>query len=441
MSLSRTSRSGCAMLFFAMAPGLLGAGPLRTPVALSNPLQDKNFFLLSAIERTAAVRSLVQSDATLARIGAAKRTALSEATRACAADVGCYAKALRWSDDEIAQARTALGALGASAAMSRFVDGVLRASGMLQRYQGEPDSVLLEKGWEDAARKMNRAIDLFALGESPFPGGPAARPRAASEGGAPPSPPRFPRFTLTAYDVKSPSFGRMVQIMAGVVGSDREIPNLFFQPALRFAVELLWLHNRDEAARHEPLETGENRAAVARIPSVKWAQFPYTVIVVLGNGPERPDVALSPVARLRMRLAVKEFREKKAPFLLITGGYVYPALTPYGEAMEMKKALRKEFGIPEDAILVDPHARRTTTNLRNAARLMYRYGIPFERKGLILTDHLHSATIESPAFRERCVRDFGYEPVRLVSRVSPFDLEFVPRIESLHADASDLLDP
>ncbi len=180
---------------------------------------------------------------------------------------------------------------------------------------------------------------------------------------------------------------------------------------------------------------------MARIPTIKWAQFPYTVIVVLGNGPERPGVALAPVGRLRLMLAVREFREKKAPFLLVTGGYVHPNLTPYGEATEMKKALRAEFGVPEDAILVDPQPRRTTTNLRNSARLMYRYGIPFERKGLILTDQLHSASIETPGFRERCVRDFGYEPVRLVSRISPFDLEFVPLIDSLHADASDLLDP
>jgi hypothetical protein len=44
-------------------------------------------------------------------------------------------------------------------------------------------------------------------------------------------------------------------------------------------------------------------------------------------------------------------------------------------------------------------------------------------------------------FRERCVRDFGYEPVALGARVSPFTLEFTPRVESLHLDMSDLLDP
>jgi hypothetical protein len=442
MNLSPTSCFGRALLLSALTCGFVAAEPSHAPLALRNPLQDKNFFLLSAIQRAPAVRALVQSDTALAQMGAAKRAALSQSPGACAADVPCYAKALRWTDEEIAQSRAALGSLAKNAAMKRFVDDVLRQSGVFQRYADKPASALLESAWEDAARKMNRAIDVFALGQMPrFPGFAAAPPRPTGATGAPAQPPRFPGMDLTAYDVKSPAFGRMVQIMAAVAGSDPKALELFFEPSLRFAVELLLLHSRDEAGRHEPLETGENRAAVARIPSVKWSQFPYTVIVVLGNGPERAGVALAPVARLRLMLAVKEFREKKAPFLLVTGGYVSPPLTPYGEAMEMKKALRAEFGVPEDAILVDPHARRTTTNLRNAARLIYRYGIPFERKGLILTDQLHSASIEAPAFRERCRRDFGYEPVRLLSRISPFDLEFVPLIDSLHADASDLLDP
>ncbi|WP_321473712.1 YdcF family protein [uncultured Paludibaculum sp.] len=440
MNISRTSGFRPVLLLFVSACSLMGAAPAHAPVALRNPLQDKNFFLLSAIERTPAVRALVQSDTTLAKIAAAKRAALSESPGVCAADVPCYAKALRWTDDEITQSRAALGALAKNAAMTRFVEDVLRPSGMLQRYSKQPAPALLESAWEDAARKMNRAIDLCILGQSPRPAGPGpAGPPPPGAAGAPP--PRPPGSDFTTYDAKSPAFARMVQIMAAIVGSDPKSLELFFQPSLRFAVESLLLQGRDEAARHEPLEAGENRAAVARIPTINWAQFPYTVIVALGSGPERAGVALSPVGRLRLILAVKDFREKKAPFILVSGGYVHPSLTPYNEALEMKKALRTEFGIPENAILVDPQARRTTTNLRNAARLMYRYGIPFERRGLILTDQLHSATIEAPMFMERCIRDFGYEPVRLFSRISPFDLEFVPLIDSLQADASDLLDP
>ncbi|QOY87207.1 YdcF family protein [Paludibaculum fermentans] len=432
-----------APAFFLFLSLLAQAAPRPAPLTLHHPVQDKNFYLLSSIEQTPSVRALIQADPGLAQLAAAKRAALADAPRACAADVECYAKAMRWSDDEIAQARAAFTRLAANPAMARFVEGVLRPSGMFQRYSAKPSAALLETAWEDAARKMNRAIDLFAIGQSPqrMPGPPPSGPPPQAAPGAPAQPPRGPRFDLTSYDVKSPAFARMVQIMAGIVGSDPKSLELFFQPSLKFSIELLLLHGHDEAGRHEPLESGENRAALARIATTPWANYPYTVIVVLGNGPERDGVALAPVGRLRLMLAVREFREKKAPFLLVTGGYVHPNLTPYSEAMEMKKALRTEFGIPEDAILVDPQARRTTTNLRNAARLIFRYGIPADRKGLILTDQLHSATIETPAFLERCVRDFGYEPVRLLSRISPFDLEFTPLIDSLHADATDLLDP
>ncbi|MGC4054942.1 MAG: YdcF family protein [Paludibaculum sp.] len=412
-------RSTPAFLLFLSV--LAQAAPHPAPLALHHPVQDKNFFLLSSIEENPSIRALIQADPDLARLATAKRTALAGAPQSCAANVECYADAMRWSSEEIAQARAAFTRLAANPTMTHFVDSVLRPSGMFQRYNAKPAAGLLETAWEDSARKMNRAIDTFALGQSPqrMPGPPPSGPPPQATPNAPAQPPRTARFDLTSYDVKSPAFARMVQIMAGIVGSDPKSLELFFQPSLKFSIELLLLHSHDEAGRHEPLEAGENRAAVARIATTQWKNYPYTVIVVLGNGPERDGVALAPVGRLRLTLAAREFREKKAPFLLVTGGYVHPNLTPYSEAMEMKKALRTEFGIPEDAILVEPQARRTTTNLRNAARLMYRYGIPTDRKGLILTDQLHSATIETPAFLERCVRDFGYEPVRLQSRISP----------------------
>ena len=420
MHLSRTGSPRCLPLIFLLSCGsLFAADPRHAPVAWHDPLQDKNFFFLSAIEHTPAVRSILQSNPVLAQLAATKRTALIDSPRICASNVTCYARIARLSEDEIAQARTALAALAQTREMTAFVDDVLRPSGMLQRYSAQPAAVLLQKAWDDAAGKMNRAIDTFALGQSP----------------------RFPGMEMTAYDVSTPAFARMVEIMAGIIGSDPKSLELFFEPSLRFSVELLQLHSRVEAGRFEPLETGENRAAFARIPSIDWSRYPYTVIVVLGNGPEREGIALAPVGRLRLTLAVRDYRAHKAPFILVSGGNVHPAFTPYNEALEMKKCLQAEFGIPEDAIIVDPQARRTTTNLRNAVRLMYRYNIPFDRKGIILTDQLHSASVEAPAFAERCTRDFGYMPVRLGTRLSPFDLEFLPVIDCLHADATDLLDP
>jgi hypothetical protein len=144
---------------------------------------------------------------------------------------------------------------------------------------------------------------------------------------------------------------------------------------------------------------------------------------------------------LRVQLAVKRYRDGKAPFILVSGGFVHPIQTPYSEAIEMKHELMEKYSIPEEAILVDPHARHTTTNLRNAARIMFRYGMPFEAKALITTDPGHSSSIESPAFNERCIKEIGYVPHQLVGRISRFDLEWTPKLDALQADWQDLLDP
>jgi hypothetical protein len=107
----------------------------------------------------------------------------------------------------------------------------------------------------------------------------------------------------------------------------------------------------------------------------------------------------------------------------------------------MKKSLIADFGIPADAILIDPHARHTTTNIRNAVREIYRYGMPFDKKALITTDPGQSESIESPAFAKRCLNELGYEPQKLGQRISKFDLEFLPVIDALQMDPADPLDP
>ena len=70
------------------------------------------------------------------------------------------------------------------------------------------------------------------------------------------------------------------------------------------------------------------------------------------------------------------YRQHQAPFIIVSGGRVHPYHTPYNEAFEMKKYLMDVWQIPESAIIIEPHARHTTTNFRNAARIMFRNGFP-----------------------------------------------------------------
>jgi hypothetical protein len=392
--------------------------PARAPLVLRSPLQDKIFYLLSLIERTATPE--LKREPALARIAQAKRESLAHAVQTCAADVACYAAAMRFTDPEVDAVRVTLRTLcERNPAVRRFVEGPIRRSGIFARYPADSDADLLARGWVEAATGINRAIDVYALGH----------------------PPRYVQIDSPTHDVRSAAYGHVVQIAAAVLEDRAASLDFFFEPSLEFALELLRANHRDEAGRHEPLEAGENRSAVRRISKIRWGEYPYSVIIVPGSGPDRDSVALSSIGRMRLELAVKRYRERKAPLILVSGGYVHPDQTRFNEALEMKKALLAEFAIPESAILVDPQARHTTTNLRNAARLLYRYGVPFQKTAVITTDQLQSTDIESEEFRKRCDAQMGYQPGRVLRRVSAFDLEFQPAIESLQVDSTDLLDP
>ena len=379
-------------LLAALLPLLLLAQPSAKPLALVSPVQDKAFYVLSLLERN-PVKS-----ATLDEIGARKRAALQR--------TGDPIEALRWTPEEIAAVSGVLKNV-------TTLDGLLEASGL---YIREPQLV---KAWEGAAAGINRILDVYGLGK----------------------PPRYPAIDAVSFDVKLPTYGRMLDVIRAVMTDERDGHPQFFHPSLRFALELLRANWRDEAGRLEPMEKGENRAAYERVSKVNWSQYKYTAIVVPGSGTDRPGQALSPWGKARVTLAARRFKAGLAPFLIVSGGYVHPSQTPFCEAIEMKKALMAEYGIPADAILIDPHARHTTTNLRNAARLLYRYGFPFEKTALITTDQGQSAYIEAPSFVQRCVAELGYAPHEILRRTSPFDLEFRPRRESLHADPFEPLDP
>lgn len=174
---------------------------------------------------------------------------------------------------------------------------------------------------------------------------------------------------------------------------------------------------------------------------MNWSQYKYTAIVVPGSGTDRPGQAMSPWGKAWVTLAARRFKAGLAPFLIVSGGYVHPSQTPFCEAIEMKKALIAEYGIPADSILIDPHARHTTTNIRNASRLLYRYGFPFKKTALITSDQGQSAYIEAPSFAQRCIAELGYVPHEILRRTSQFDLEFRPRLESLQTDPFEPLDP
>lgn len=389
------------------------------PIVYSDPVMGKNFYLFEAIGRAPAVRQHLAGAPALGSIRADRIERLRKAASSCGIDTACHAAAFTWTAAEIAAAEAALVDVSGPDGMLSSIDQDLRRSGLVRAHEGETGPGLIAGAWRDAAIGLNRIIDVYARGVAPL----------------------YPKIDSMSHDARSPGWGGLVSTMVEILDERRDEMDLFYEPTLAFARHLLEANRRDEAGRFEPLHLGENQAAYRRIGQTDWSQHPYSAILVPGAGNDRDGVALSAAGRLRLELAALRYRSGQAPFIIVSGGYVHPNQTPFNEALEMKRSLVADFGIAPEVILIEPHARHTTTNLRNAARTAYRYGMPVDKAMLITTDASQSAYISGAQFRERCARELGYQPGGLGRRLSRFDLEFMPSIQSLHADARDPLDP
>jgi hypothetical protein len=217
--------------------------------------------------------------------------------------------------------------------------------------------------------------------------------------------------------------------------------HLFYQPSLDFTLALLYMNHRDESARYEPLDSGANQKTLAAIPKINFDDFPYSSILILGNGPENDKDTLTALGKLNLQLGVIEYQQKKAPLIIVSGGHAHPFRAAFAEAVEMKKELIKRYHIPENKILIDPYARHTTTNLRNASRLIIKSGIPLNKLGLVVTNNAHSKYVKNEMFILRCTEELGYIPALILERINSTTIAFQPKIESLHQNPLDPLDP
>lgn len=212
-------------------------------------------------------------------------------------------------------------------------------------------------------------------------------------------------------------------------------------PSIALALALLDASDRDEAAAFEPLDAQYNGPALARVRAIDWSRYPYTAIIVPGIGPDDLATPLSAKGKLNVHMAAARFFDGVAPFIIVSGGTVHPRGTRHAEALEMRQALIERFGVPADCIVVEPYARHTTTNLRNASRRLAALGAPSDRDALIVTYAEQSKMIESAGFAARNRLELGYLPGIVGTRLSPTELTFRPAAESLRIDPMDPLDP
>ena len=186
--------------------------------------------------------------------------------------------------------------------------------------------------------------------------------------------------------------------------------------------------------RGQPVDTAAlNPARPPRDPSAPW---PF--LIVPGYTPRlgwRGGLHARNLERLERALA--DLRAGLAPAVIVTGGAVH---SPDNEAVLMREWLLAH-GVEPGRILVEPCARHTTTNLRNAGRILLAHGA---REALVVTsdepDWVPRASgwrfaeqsyyLGFPwlsTFHLRCLRQLGYrvgeltwlEPMHVAFRPSP----------------------
>jgi len=386
-----------------------------------NLVVDKNFYLLTVINATPRIKKLIAYDKDLQQLLNDRITLIkgrvSDTSSAPITLVGGF----RYSRDDSAHIAGRIMALYSAnqVPFDAMINSHLRPSGYYQRFVKLSNPELLLKAWGQYFYGINYIINQFGLGKKM----------------------RYPLIDSPNYVVTSRYYRTVLKDMIALLDEQTDEMKVFYQPSLAIAMHLMEANDRDEPARFEPMAQTVNKKAFDRIRQIQWSKYPYATIVIPGNGPPLTTTPISPDNKIHCDAAAIRYLKGMAPFIITSGGYCYPFRGPYCEAIEMKKYLMNKYHIPEDAIIVDPHARHTTTNIRNANRLMIRYGIPTDKPSLFVTSKSQHDYSMNTLFDKRNLRELGYLPYREKSSISNHDIVFYPTYESLHMDPLDPLDP
>jgi hypothetical protein len=384
------------------APIDLALVPLASPVDPAAALEQRAFYVLLVLRTDAAARAALDGSAPLAAITSAREMSLRDAAATCGDESVCLRAGVAIPSTDLAPAVDAtLAALEDASALTAVV-AQLRASRFFEAYASGSDEALLRAAITQAIDALHAALDAYGIGE------------------------------LAPAD--------LADVVAGVATAPAG-SLAWWEPLARTTIAATLRAGRDEAVRYEPIDVGENEAALAAIPSIDWAAYPYAALLVPGQGPNDLETVLHPGSAIRADLAVARWRAGLAPLLAVSGGHVHPDRTPYSEAIEMKRYLMDTYDVPESAILVDPYARHTTTNLRNVTRTLLRAGVPADARVLVVTDVLQTVYIRSAGFTQRCDEELGLRPFAGLEALSPTDTCMIMAPSSLTSDARDLLDP
>jgi hypothetical protein len=403
----------------ALAPGAAWAQDPRGYTApFADSLETRVFPFFAMLRTADGWAQALRGDPVLRQLATERAARVPQ--DACTPSPQCLADVWAWTDAYIAAVEARLRLLMRDRRLAtELVGRQMRPSGRFARHEAMPDADLVAAAWGEAAAAVNRVIAVYAKGIAP----------------------RYPKIDAFIFDTTRPEYADVLIAHGVATAALRHDDDLFFDTSLRYAIGLLQMNERTEAGAYRPLLGGENAAAVRAVTGTDWQARPFTALLVFGHGPEDAQSRTGVMGHIRMRIAADMFARGLAPFIIVSGGSVHPNRTPFNEAIEMKRLLVTEHGIPADRILIEPHARHTTTNLRNCARLLLAAGFPVDRPALVVSDHRTIPYIGGDELARRNLREMGVQPGRLVPGPDRFSLRFTPAPIAFHVEAADPLDP
>lgn len=415
----------CLSCNYLIAQTGSGFRPTYHLIRSDNIVADKNFYGLTVINQSPAIQHILGADPIFIRLLHNKLPGFNKARIDSCSSANCLVSSFKFSGADSLSIVNELNSIYTQHPneFDAMINQHLRPSGCYERFINMDNRSFLSSVFSQSIHGINTIIDEFGVGIKML----------------------YPKIDSASYDINGDYYKGVLRSMLELNSEESADNDPFYEPSQRVALQLMDMNDRDEPARLEPLELHENRKAVEQIGHCNWSKYKYASIEVPGSGPDVYTQAISPICKIRCSLAALRYRKGWAPFIIVSGGFVHPFHTKYCEALEMKRYLMEKLHIPESAILIEPQARHTTTNLRNVNRLMYRYSIPANKPSVFVSTKSQidwvMDQLPNQNFDNRCLLELGYLPYRDKKRLSDEDMIFFPTRLSLQMDPVDPLDP
>ncbi|WP_078721788.1 YdcF family protein [Elizabethkingia ursingii] len=375
----------------------------------------KNYYLIYSFRNNALLLQELHKDPAVQTM-LTDRNKRFEAGKDCPT-TDCLIDALKWKESEITALNNKFQDLFArNKSFQNFVENTLYTSLKYSKSESLNPKEYLQKALLQDLKAMNNVIDIYGAGKKP----------------------NYPDIDSISFNVKDKNYIELLRNVRFDVAADTE-KNAFDQTLLS-AIRLLEVNERWDAAQLEPLTKTENKEAYNKVKKTDFSKYPYASLLILGSGPQVYGQKISPMGMLRSRQALRAYQKGLAPFIIVSGGRVHPFKTQYTEAVEMKRYMVEILGIPASVIIIDPFARHTTTNVRNAGRMIIDYGFPKDKWSLVSSSKTHIDYVEK-AMDKRSIKELGTVPYIVGKRIDDLLLEYKPTADAFLINPAEPLDP